>query len=137
MGDLLTAMPFDNTLVVGDLTGKQLAERLNMGVRLRKRGGAVSSGRGAHVFGGTRETGGTARFRRVRPYKGGRWEPLRPEAVYRVVTVDYVAEGGDGFAAFKKIRWQYTGRAHSECLRDYIAKAPVEVGPGGRIQVLR
>ena len=48
-----------------------------------------------------------------------------------------MAEGGDGFAAFKKIRWQYTGRAHSECLRDYIAKAPVEVGPGGRIQVLR
>lgn len=25
MGDLLTTMPFDNTLVVGDLTGKQTA----------------------------------------------------------------------------------------------------------------
>ena len=64
-------------------------------------------------------------------------EPLRPEAVYRVATVDYAAEGGDGFAAFKKIKWQYTGRAHIECLRDYIAKAPVEVRSGGRITVLR
>ena len=62
---------------------------------------------------------------------------LRPEAVYRVATVDYAAEGGDGFAAFKKIKWQYTGRAHIECLRDYIAKAPVEVRSGGRITVLR
>ena len=69
--------------------------------------------------------------------KAGGWEPLRPEAVYRVATVDYAAEGGDGFAAFKKIKWQYTGRAHIECLRDYIAKAPVEVRSGGRIKVLR
>ena len=45
--------------------------------------------------------------------------------------------GRDGFAAFKKIKWQYTGRAHIECLRDYIAKAPVEVRSGGRIKVLR
>ena len=31
MGDLLTTMPFDNTLVVGDLTGKQLLGALEHG----------------------------------------------------------------------------------------------------------
>ena len=138
MGDLLTAMPFDNTLVVGDLTGKQLAEALEHGAS----GYESGAGRFLQVAGLTysvepaKPAGQRVSAVSVRTKVGG-WEPLRPEAVYRVVTVDYVAEGGDGFAAFKKIRWQYTGRAHSECLRDYIAKAPVEVGPGGRIQVLR
>ncbi|MBS6141446.1 MAG: bifunctional metallophosphatase/5'-nucleotidase [Bilophila sp.] len=138
MGDLLTAMPFDNTLVVGDLTGKQLAEALEHGAS----GYESGAGRFLQVAGLTysvepaKPAGQRVSAVSVRT-KAGCWEPLRPEAVYRVVTVDYVAEGGDGFAAFKKIRWQYTGRAHSECLRDYIAKAPVEVGPGGRIQVLR
>lgn len=137
-GDLLTAMPFDNTLVVGDLTGKQVLEALEHGAS----GYEDGAGRFLQVAGltysvepakpvGQRVSGVSVRTR------AGGWEPLRPEAVYRAVTVDYVAEGGDGFAAFKDIKWRYTGRAHSECLRDYIAKAPVEMKREGRITVIR
>lgn len=138
MGDLLTTMPFDNTLVVGDLTGKQLLGALEHGASGYENG----AGRFLQVAGLTysvepaKPVGQRVSAVSVRTKAGG-WEPLRPEAVYRVATVDYAAEGGDGFAAFKKIKWQYTGRAHIECLRDYIAKAPVEVRSGGRIKVLR
>ena len=138
MGDLLTTMPFDNTLVVGDLTGKQLLGALEHGASGYENG----AGRFLQVAGLTysvepaKPVGQRVSAVSVRTKAGG-WEPLRPEAVYRVATVDYAAEGGDGFAAFKKIKWQYTGRAHIECLRDYIAKAPVEVRSGGRITVLR
>ena len=138
MGDLLTTMPFDNTLVVGDLTGKQLLGALEHGASGYENG----AGRFLQVAGLTysvepaKPVGQRVSAVSVRTKAGG-WESLRPEAVYRVATVDYAAEGGDGFAAFKKIKWQYTGRAHIECLRDYIAKAPVEVRSGGRITVLR
>ena len=138
MGDLLATMPFDNTLVVGDLTGKQLLGALEHGASGYENG----AGRFLQVAGLTysvepaKPVGQRVSAVSVRTKAGG-WEPLRPEAVYRVATVDYAAEGGDGFAAFKKIKWQYTGRAHIECLRDYIAKAPVEVRSGGRITVLR
>ncbi|MFQ8735958.1 MAG: bifunctional metallophosphatase/5'-nucleotidase [Bilophila wadsworthia] len=138
MGDLLATMPFDNTLVVGDLTGKQLLGALEHGASGYENG----AGRFLQVAGLTysvepaKPVGQRVSAVSVRTKAGG-WESLRPEAVYRVATVDYAAEGGDGFAAFKKIKWQYTGRAHIECLRDYIAKAPVEVRSGGRITVLR
>ena len=138
VGDLLTAMPFDNTLVVGDLTGKQVLEALEHGAS----GYADGAGRFLQVAGiaysvePAKPVGQRISAVSVRT-KAGAWEPLRPEAVYRVATVDYAAEGGDGFTAFKNIKWQYTGRAHSECLRDYIAKAPVEIKPGGRITVIR
>ena len=138
MGDLLATMPFDNTLVVGDLTGKQLLGALEHGASGYENG----AGRFLQVAGLTysvepaKPVGQRVSAVSVRTKAGG-WEPLRPEAVYRVATVDYAAEGGDGFAAFKKIKWQYTGRAHIECLHDYIAKAPVEVRSGGRITVLR
>ncbi len=138
VGDLLTTMPFDNTLVVGDLTGKQLLEALEHGASGYEKG----AGRFLQVSGltysvepakpaGQRVSAVSART------KAGAWEPLRPDVVYRVVTVDYVAEGGDGFAAFGKIKWQYTGRAHIECLRGYIAKAPLEARPEGRINIIR
>ena len=116
-------MPFDNTLVVGDLTGKQLLGALEHGASGYENG----AGRFLQVAGLTysvepaKPVGQRVSAVSVRTKAGG-WEPLRPEAVYRVATVDYAAEGGDGFAAFKKIKWQYTGRAHIECLRDYIAK---------------
>lgn len=138
VGDLLTAMPFDNTLVVGDLTGKQLLEALEHGAS----GYADGAGRFLQVAGiaysvePAKPVGQRISAVSVRT-KAGDWEPLRPEAVYRVATVDYAVEGGDGFAAFKNIKWQYTGRAHSECLRNYIAKAPVEIRPEGRITVIR
>lgn len=137
MGDLLATMPFDNTLVVGDLTGKQLLGALEHGASGYENG----AGRFLQVAGLTysvepaKPVGQRVSAVSVRTKAGG-WEPLRPEAVYRVATVDYAAEGGDGFAAFKKIKCRH-GRAHIECLRDYIAKAPVEVRSGGRITVLR
>lgn len=138
VGDLLTAMPFDNTLVVGNLSGKQLVEALEHGASGYENG----AGRFLQVAGlmysvePAKPVGQRISAVSVRTKAGG-WEPLRPEAVYRVATVDYVAEGGDGFAAFKNIKWQYTGRAHSEYLRDYIAKVPVEIKPEGRITVIR
>lgn len=138
MGDPLATMLFSNTLIVGDSIGKQLLGTFEHGAS----GYEDGVGRFLQVAGFTysvesaKPVGRRVSAVPVRTKVGG-WEPLRPETVYCVAMVGYAAKGGDGFAAFKKIKWQYMGHAHIGCLCDYITRAPMEARSGGRIMVLR
>ncbi len=138
VGNLLETLPFDNTLVVGELTGKQLREALEHGASGYEKGAGrfVQAAGLSYAVAPSRPVGSRIGTVSVRGASGG-WEPLRPEAVYRVATVDYIAEGGDGYTAFKPLKWQYTGRSQSDILRGHIAAAPVQAGLEGRIRVER
>lgn len=137
-GNLLETLPFDNTLVVGELTGKQLREALEHGVsEYEKEAGRFVQVSGlSYSVAPSNPAGSRIGAISVRN-ASGRWEPLRPETVYRVATVDYIAEGGDGYAAFKTLKWQYTGRSQSEIVYAHIAAAPVQARLEGRIRVER
>ena len=108
-GDLYKTDYFDNTLVLLDLTGAELLADLEIGVA-----GAVRKPDGSQGEGGSFPTLSGARFSvdlnnppgsRVTAIeiknKDGRYEPLRPEAVYRVVTISYLAGGGNGYVNMK------------------------------------
>ena len=91
-GQLYAVLPFDNQLMAMDLTGAQVLRILEH---------SVSSSPGKMLVAGM-----TFKFDMSRPsgsrileaFVGGR--PLDPAQFYRVVTIDYLASGGDGQETF-------------------------------------
>ena len=54
--------------------------------------------------------------------------------MYRVVTVDYIAKGGDGFDVLKSLAWRDTGLVFSDVLGDYLKNgSPLAPRLEGRI----
>lgn len=93
---IYTTLPFDNYIVAVRLTGEQIRQALEHGVA------RVEEGAGAfpQVSGMTfrYDPGGPAGSRVLEVAIGGR--PLEPAREYAVATNDFLAAGGDGYAAF-------------------------------------
>jgi 2',3'-cyclic-nucleotide 2'-phosphodiesterase (5'-nucleotidase family) len=96
--DVLTELPFGNLAIVLEISGADLAEALESGLaQVESRGG-----RFPHVSGMRLEYDPAAEAgRRVRRVTIGD-APLEPGRVYRLATSDYMARGGDGYAALTK-----------------------------------
>lgn len=126
--DLFTVQPFGNTLTVLTLSGAQIETLLreqftnsprrilhvSAGFSYRWRGGADAE----LVPGSIRIAG----------------EPLRPERRYRIVTNNFLAEGGDGFTTFTAGTEPTPAGVDAEALEAWIARDAVFVPPElGRI----
>lgn len=93
VGDIFTLLPFDNTLVLFELTGKEVTTMLRESLIRRHRGGW------GHVSGVTFvDSGGAPADIRIAG------APLDPATIYRVVTNSFTAGGGDGYTAFRRAR---------------------------------
>jgi len=123
-GLLFDALPFGNTVVSVDLTGKDLLAVLE----------AASGGAGRLHPGGVRWT---YRFENA-PGKrvlsatvGG--SPIDPTRVYHVATIDYLYLGGDGHAEFAAGTNLLFGELDIDAVAGYItAHSPVDPRPDGR-----
>ncbi len=91
VGDLYSALPFDNKVVVVTMKGWQVRQMLDFIARRLGKGGfgqvsgvqfVIRSGRADYIRVGDR--------------------PLDGQGVYRVATVDFLYEGGDGYTMFEK-----------------------------------
>jgi 5'-nucleotidase / UDP-sugar diphosphatase len=100
MGEVLTVLPFQNTLSTFQATGAELVAALENGVSQV----ADGAGRFPQVAGlrftwdpaaepGARVTG-------VQVQGGDGWAPIDPEATYLAVTNNFVRNGGDGYGMF-------------------------------------
>jgi len=131
-GQLFSVMPFNNALVSMDLTGTQLLQLLEQQWQGRATRSLV-----LHVSQGFRYSWDAARPRGQRVLPGSAMlngEPIRADAVYRVATNSFLAEGGDGFSAFKQGQNVQTGELDSVVLKLYFrAKGVVQVPTLGRI----
>ena len=134
MGEVMTVLPFQNTLSTFEVTGETLLEALENGVSQVEEG----AGRFPQVAGmsfaydPSAEPG--ARVSEVTV--GG--EPLDPAAVYGVVSNDYVRRGGDGYAMFEDAANAYDfGPDLADVMAEYIAARGADLEPGtdGRIVV--
>ncbi len=100
MGEVLTVLPFSNTLATFQLTGADIVASLENGVSQVENG----AGRFPQVaglkysFDGSQPAG--SRVSDVQVEQDGAWVPIDPEATYGVVTNNYVRTGGDGFDLF-------------------------------------
>ena len=57
---------------------------------------------------------------------------------YQVVTVDFIARGGDGFSMLKPMQWEEGDKLTNDALRIYLKQhSPVEAKLQGRISILQ
>ncbi|WP_323781930.1 bifunctional metallophosphatase/5'-nucleotidase, partial [Leisingera sp.] len=102
MGEVLTILPFQNTLSTFEIPGKTLVQALENGVSQVE----DVKGRFPQVAGLTFSWDASAvpdagRIRQVMVAEGGGFVPIDPAKTYLVVTNDYVRNGGDGYAMFE------------------------------------
>jgi 5'-nucleotidase len=137
VGDVLTVLPFGNLTSTFELKGSDVVAALENGVS-QVEGGA---GRFPQVGGirfswdGSKEAGKRIVSVEVKNADGS-FSPLDPNAMYKVVSNDFMRRGGDGYKMFQDnaVNAYDGGAPLDEVLQDYIkANAPVKPVVEGRI----
>lgn len=137
LGQILTVLPFQNTVATFRLRGRDVVAALENGVSQVERNG----GRFAQVA-GLRYT-----WERARPpgsriisvevrRADGAWGPIEPDTIYTAATNDFVRKGGDGFDMFATNAMDAYdfGEPLEDAVVAYIqAHQPVRVELDGRI----
>lgn len=139
VGDVLTVLPFSNTLATVQVSGADVIEALENGVSDIENG----AGRFAQVAGlkytYTLANPAGSRISDVLVKgEGDTWVPIDEEADYIVVTNNYVRGGGDGYETFASGENPYDfGPPLEQVVAEYIAKLGGEYTPylDGRITV--
>jgi len=138
VGSIYTILPFDNLLVKIEITGKQVIDALENGFSQVE----AIAGRFPQISGITVKVNLSkpAGSRVIEVLVGGK--PIDPDKLYTVVTNDFMAAGGDGYAVFKEaakgVGYGYgklvTGNWMRDDLVEYIKAHPeVNVTIDGRI----
>jgi len=132
MGEVLTVLPFQNTLATFEVSGAAILAALENGV------GQIEDGAGrfpqvagmTYAFDAKAEPG--ARISDVQV--GG--TPIDPQKIYKLVSNNYVRNGGDGYAMFKDAANAYDfGPDLADVTADYLAaNAPYQPFTDGRIE---
>ncbi|MEP1767590.1 MAG: 5'-nucleotidase C-terminal domain-containing protein [Sulfitobacter sp.] len=133
MGEVLTVLPFQNTLSTFDVTGAGIVEALENGVSQLEDG----AGRFAQVAGMTYAFDASAEVgARVSDVMVG-GAPIDLAATYLAVTNNYVRNGGDGYAMFKAAANAYDyGPDLADVVAEYMAaKGDYAPYTDGRITV--
>jgi 5'-nucleotidase/UDP-sugar diphosphatase len=138
MGEVLTVLPFQNTLSTFEVSGETLLAALENGVSQVEEG----AGRFLQVAGlkytfDAKAPAG-ARVSDVMVLVGGdAWGPIDPAATYKVVSNNYVRGGGDGFEMFVDAANAYDfGPDLADVTAEYMAKmGPYTPMTDGRITV--
>lgn len=127
MGEVLSVLPFQNTLSTFEVSGQTMIEALENGV------GQIEDGAGRfpqvaglkYAFDASKEPG--ARISDVMVMEGETWVAIDPAKTYGVVSNNYVRNGGDGYKMFAgddKNAYDF-----GPDLADVVAEYLAEVGP--------
>ena len=137
MGEVLTVLPFQNTLSTFQITGAGLLAALENGVSQVEEG----AGRFPQVAGLTytwdpAKSPEEGRIVDATVMHDGEWGPIDEGTLYSVVTNNYVRGGGDGFDMFAtdgQNAYDY-GPSMEDVVAEYLAKsAPYQPYTDGRI----
>jgi 5'-nucleotidase/UDP-sugar diphosphatase len=123
MGEVLTVLPFQNTLATFQLPGKDITAALESGL------GQIEEGAGRfpqvaglkYSFDKTAPAG--SRVKSVEVMENGAWGPIDPNKTYIAATNNYVRQGGDGYKIFAtdaKNAYDY-GPGLEQVVADYLA----------------
>ncbi len=136
-GDVLTVLPFSNTLATLTLRGGALVAALENGLSQlgRNAGRFPQLGHLRVEFEAAAPVG--QRVRAVSVLQEGRWVPLEPDRAYRVVTNNFMRLGGDGYTAFRDdaLEAYDNGPALEDMLAAYLEAHPgLSAAAEGRLQ---
>ncbi len=137
MGEVLTVLPFQNTLSTFEVKGAVLKEALENGVSQIEEG----AGRFAQVAGLTYAIDASqpvgSRISEIMVMENGASVPLDPAKVYGVVSNNYVRNGGDGYKMFQSAMNAYDfGPDLADVTAEFLARqGPFTPYTDGRIKV--
>lgn len=137
MGEVLTVLPFQNTLATFQISGKDLVAGLEGGLSQIEDG----AGRFLQVAGlkysfDRSVAPNAGRVKSVEVMENGVWTPINPNKDYLVATNNYVRQGGDGYKVFaEKAKNAYDyGPGLEQVVADYLgAHRPYTPKLDGRI----
>jgi 5'-nucleotidase len=140
LGDVLTVLPFGNLIATFDLSGAELVQALENGVSRAENPENEGTGRFPQVAGlryswnPDQPAGSRIVSVEVRNADGS-YTPVDPAATYKVVSNDFMRNGGDGYEAFVNARNVYdSGPSLDQAVQEYIAAfSPVSPQLEGRI----
>jgi 5'-nucleotidase/UDP-sugar diphosphatase len=140
MGEVVTVLPFSNTLATVDISGGEVIEALENGVSDVEGGaGRFPQVAGLHFSFDLSQPVGD-RISDVMVEEDGEWVPIDEEATYTVVTNNYMRGGGDGYEVFATGENAYDfGPPLENVVADYIADQGGEYTPytDGRITEIK
>ena len=136
MGEVLTVLPFQNTLSTFETTGADMIAALENGVSQVEDGGGRFPQIAGMQFTWDPEAEPGSRIVDVYVASGMDWEPIDPEATYLAVTNNYVRNGGDGYSVFEGAANAYDfGPDLADVTAEYLAAmGPYEPFTDGRIK---
>lgn len=141
MGEVLTVLPFSNTLATVTLSGADIVDALENGVSDIENGAGRFPQVAGLKYSYTLAKPAGERISDVMiKAEGDAWAPIDEAASYIVVTNNYMRGGGDGYGTFAEGDNPYDfGPPLEQVLADYIAKLGGEYTPytDGRITVLQ
>ncbi|MEH6942577.1 bifunctional metallophosphatase/5'-nucleotidase [Bacillus sp. JJ722] len=127
LGDILTVLPFGNTLVSMKLTGAEIQEALEHSVSNypKENGGFLHVSGMKFIFDSSKPVGSRVQKVEVKG-KDGVYTTLQKSSKYRIVTHAFTAKGGDGCPVFKRAydggRVNDLGLSDWENVRRYMEK---------------
>lgn len=125
MGEVLTVLPFQNTLATFQLSGKDIVASLEAGVSEIEEGkGKFPQVAGLKYSFDKSVKPNEGRIKSVEVMDGGNWAPIDEAKVYTVATNNYVRQGGDGYKLFAsngQNAYDY-GPSLEQVVADYLGK---------------
>lgn len=139
MGEVLTVLPFSNTLATVEISGADVIDALENGVSDIENGAGRFPQVAGLQYAYTLANPAGERISDVMVDVDGEWAPIDEEASYIIVTNNYMRGGGDGYGTFAEGDNPYDfGPPLEQVLADYIAAQGGEYTPytDGRITVI-
>ena len=136
MGEVLTVLPFQNTLSTFEVSGQTVIDALENGVsQVEEVKGRFPQVAGLKFTWDMSVAPNEGRITEVLVMSGGNFAPIDPGATYRLVSNNYVRGGGDGYKMFRGADNVYDyGPDLADVLAEYMADhAPVSPYLDGRI----
>lgn len=138
-GDVLGALPFYNTLSTVALPGRVIRQALEHGLANYDRGsGAFLQTAGLrYQFDLSKKPGKRVGKITVKD-KNGQWRELNPAEQYRVVSINFLTDNGDGFSMLGDFDWVNSGLLLSDAVGEYLTwHSPLKPVLEGRITPLK
>ncbi|RVD55992.1 bifunctional metallophosphatase/5'-nucleotidase, partial [Mesorhizobium sp. M8A.F.Ca.ET.023.02.2.1] len=137
MGEVLTVLPFQNTLATFQISGKDLVAGLEGGLsQIEDGAGRFPQVAGLKYSFDRSVAPNAGRVKSVEVMENGAWTPINPDKDYLVATNNYVRQGGDGYKVFaEKAKNAYDyGPGLEQVVADYLgAHQPYTPKLDGRI----
>ena len=126
MGEVLTVLPFQNTLATFKVTGEQLLAALENGVsQVEDVKGRFPQVSGLRFSFDTSIASGEGRIQSVEVDQNGSWVSLDIKATYGVVSNNFIRGGGDGYKMFRQATDVYDfGPDLADIVANFLAKNP-------------